>query len=76
MSDIGGISMKIVIDVLIGKQTDPEELLLLVHKRTRNKHGDVTIQASLTGILSKADHMMFNLSREESQMYERQIEEC
>lgn len=76
VSDIGGKSMKKVIDALIQEQTDPKELLLLVHKRTRNKHGDSTIQAALTGILSKADRMMLKLSREETQMYERQIEEC
>lgn len=76
VSDIGGKSMKEVIDALIHKQTDPKELLLLVHKRTRNKHGDSTIQAALTGILSKAGRMMLKLSREEIQMYERQIEEC
>lgn len=76
VSDIGGKSMKKVIDALIQEQTDPKELLLLVHKRTRNKHGDSIIQAALTGILSKADRMMLKLSREETQMYERQIEEC
>lgn len=76
VSDIGGKSMKKVIDALIREQTDPELLLSLVHKRTRNKYGEATIQAALTGILSKANLMMLKLSREEIQMYERQIEEC
>lgn len=76
VSDIGGKSMKKVIDALIQEHTNPDELMLLVHKRTRNKHGDQTIKSALTGIVSKSDRMMLKLSREETQMYERQIEEC
>lgn len=76
VSDIGGKSMKKVIDALIQEHTNPEELMLLVHKRTRNKHGDRTIKSALTGIVSESDRMMLKLSREETQMYERQIEEC
>ena len=76
VSDIGGKSMQKVIDAIIQEITDPEILLSLVHKRTRNKHGEETIKSALTGIVSKADRMMLKLSREETLMYERQIEEC
>lgn len=76
VSDIGGKSMKKVIDALIQEHTNPDELILLVHKRTRNKYGDQTIKSALTGIVSKSDRMMLKFSREETQMYERQIEEC
>lgn len=76
VSDIGGKSMQKVIDAIIQGVMEPEVLLSLVHKRTRNKHGDDTIKAALTGIISKADRMMLKLSREETLMYERQIEEC
>lgn len=76
VSDIGGKSMQKVIDALIQGRTEPEGLLALVHKRTRNKQGDDVIKAALTGIVSKADRNMLKLSREETLMYERQIEEC
>lgn len=76
VSDIGGKSMQKVIDALIQGRTEPEGLLPLVHKRTRNKQGDDVIKAALTGIVSKADRNMLKLSREETLMYERQIEEC
>ena len=76
VSDIGGKSMQKVIDALIQGRTEPEGLLALVHKRTRNKQGGDVIKAALTGIVSKADRNMLKLSREETLMYERQIEEC
>ena len=76
VSDIGGKSMQKVIDSIIEGKTDPDILLLLVHKRTRNKHGDEVIKAALSGVISKTDRMMLKLSREETCMYERQIEEC
>ena len=66
VSDIGGKSMQKVIDSIIEGKTDPDILLLLVHKRTRNKHGDEVIKAALTGVISKTDRMMLKLSREES----------
>ncbi|MDR0745617.1 MAG: IS110 family transposase [Mediterranea sp.] len=76
VSDIGGKSMQKVIDAIIQGITDPEILLSLVHKRTRNRHGDTTIKAALTGVISKADRRMIKFSREETIMYERQIQEC
>ena len=76
VSDIGGKSMQKVIDSIILGINDPDALLQLVHKRTRNKHGDDIIKSSLTGILSDAERMMLKLSREEAILYDRQIEEC
>ncbi len=76
VSDIGGQAMKKVIDAIILGETTPEALLSLVHKRTRNKHGYSTILSSLTGIVSKSVRILLKFSREESQLYERQIEEC
>ena len=64
VSDIGGKSMQKVIDSINEKKTDPDILLLLVHKRTRNKHGDEVIKAALTGVISKTDRMMLKLSIE------------
>ncbi len=76
VSDIGGQSMRKVIQSLIEGENNPEKLLLQVHKRTRNKYGDETIKSSLTGILSRADREMLKQSMEEIELYNNQLEQC
>ncbi len=68
--------MQKVIEAIIGGTTQAQALLELLHKRTRIKYGDETIQAALTSIISKAERIMLRFSREETLMYERQIQEC
>ena len=76
VSDIGGKSMQKVVKALTDGETDSDKLVLLVHKRVRNKHSDQTIKDSLTGIVSPADLDMLRMCREEVELYERQLAEC
>ena len=76
VSDIGSKSMRKVVVALISGETDTEKLLLLVHKRIRNKHTDETIRASLIGVISSTDRDMLRMDMEEIVLFESQIEEC
>lgn len=76
VSDIGCKSLQKVIKSIIQGETNSEKLLLLVHKRIRNKHTDDTIKASLTGIIAESDRDMLRMSLEEVELYNNQIKEC
>jgi len=76
VSDIGGKSMQKVVHALIRGEADAEKLLLLVHKRTRNKHTDEIIRDSLIGMISPTDQDMLAMDMEEVQLFSSQIEEC
>lgn len=76
VSDIGSKSMRKVVGALITGETDADQLLLLVHKRIRNKHSDAIIRASLLGIISSTDRDMLSMDMEEIKLFESQIEEC
>lgn len=76
VSDIGGKSMRKVIEALIEGHQDPAYLLTLVHKRITNKHGQQTIRDSLTGIISEADRDMLGMGMEEVALYEKQLLQC
>ena len=76
VSDIGSKSMRKVVTALMTGETDAGKLMLLVHRRIRNKHSDQTIKDSLTGIVSSADIDMIRMSMEEVELFEKQIQEC
>jgi len=68
--------MRKVVSALIHGETDADELLLLVHKRIRNKHTDRIIRDSLIGVISVADRDMLHMDMQEVELFESQIEEC
>jgi transposase len=76
VSDAGCKSMRKVIQALISGETQADKMLLLVHKRIRNRHSDETIKASLMGVISVADRDMLRMGMEETALYECQIEQC
>ena len=56
--------------------TSPQELLMLVHKRIINKHGEDTILAALTGVVSDADIDMLAQYVAESALLEDNKNKC
>lgn len=76
VSTIGSKSYQSVLNAIIDGQTDPEELIKLVHGRTINKHGRETIKAALTASFSSTDLIIFKQLKETIDMIDRQIEEC
>lgn len=69
-------SYQSVLKAIIAGQTDPEELVKLVHGRTVNKHGRETIKAAVTGLFSKTDLTVFRQLKGMTELIECQIEEC
>lgn len=76
VSDVKGKSMQKVVRAIIEGETNPNVLVELIHKRTINKHGKDVIRESLTGVISNADRAMLRMSREQMDLYERQVNEC
>ena len=56
--------------------TSPQELLMLVHKRIINKHGEDTILAALTGVVSEAEIDMLAQYVAESALLEDNKNKC
>ena len=52
-------SFQTVLKAIIGGQTDPEELVRLIHGRTLNKHGKECIKSAVTASFSKTDLTVF-----------------
>lgn len=69
-------SFQTVLKAIIGGQTDPEELVRLIHGRTLNKHGKECIKSAVTASFSKTDLTVFRQLKETIDLIERQIEEC
>ena len=76
VSDIGSKSMRKVVKGLIDGETDAQKLLLLVHRRIRNKHTDATIRDSLIGVISPTDRDMLGMDMQEISLFESQIQLC
>ena len=69
-------SFQTVLKAIIGGQTNPEELVRLIHGRTLNKHGKECIKSAVTASFSKTDQTVFRQLKETIDLIERQIEEC
>lgn len=69
-------SFQTVLKAIIGGQTDPEELVRLIHGRTLNKHGKECIKSAVTASFSKTDLTVFRQLKETIDIIERQIGEC
>jgi transposase len=76
VTDIGGKSMKKVLNALSQGETDTDKLVAMVHRRIINKHGKEAIRASLIGIISCADREMLCMCLEETALYEGQKKLC
>jgi transposase len=61
VSNVESKSMQKVIDAIIQGERDGKKLALLVHGRTRNRHGNKVIADSLTGYITEA--AVFNLDQ-------------
>lgn len=69
-------SFQTVLKAIIGGQTNPEELVRLIHGRTLNKHGKECIKSAVTASFSKTDLTVFRQLKETIDIIERQIGEC
>ncbi|MCH5216926.1 MAG: IS110 family transposase [Muribaculaceae bacterium] len=76
VSTIGGKSYQSVVRAISNGETNPEMLIKFVHSRTRNKHGEDTIKASLTGNFSDTDITVIRQTIEMLDIIERQIQDC
>ena len=76
VSTVGSKSYQSVIRRIAAGETNPDKLVELVHGRTRNKHGEETIKASLTGNFSKTDISVIKQLLAILDMIGLQIEEC
>ena len=76
VSAIGGKSYQSVVRAISNGETNQETLIKYVHGRTRNKHGEDTIKASLTGSFSDADITVIKQTIEMLDIIERQIQDC
>jgi transposase len=70
------VSMRKIIQSLIGGERDPARLSLLVHGRTRNKHGEQVITDSLSGVIGQADVEMLKMCMEQIELLEKQQATC
>lgn len=76
VSQVGGKSYQSVLEAIIGGQTDPDELVKLVHGRTLNKHGRDTIKAAVTGLFTDTDITVLSQTKQMIDLISAQIEEC
>jgi transposase len=70
------VSMRKVIKAMIGGERAPVTLCRLVHGRIKNNHGQSTITASLTGVISATDIEMLRQCIEELELLEKQQSQC
>ena len=76
MSNTDCKSYKAVVKQTSEGVTSPQELLMLVHKRIINKHGEDTILAALTGVVSDAEIDMLAQYVAESALLEDNKNKC
>lgn len=69
-------SYRSVLKSIIDGQTDPDELLGLVHGRILNKHGRERVKAALTGSFSETDLIVFRQLKETLDLLEQQTADC
>ena len=68
--------MRKIIRAIIAGERNPVRLCCLVHKRTRNKHGEQVITDSLSGIIEQADVEMLIQSMEQIELFVKQQATC
>lgn len=76
VSNVKGKSYQDCIRTIADGVTDTEELVKLVHGRTVNKYGRVTIKAALTAEFHEADILLIRHYQEVIQLIQRHIDEC
>lgn len=76
VSDTSGKSYQSVVKAISGGQTDPEELMRLVHGRTVNRHGRDTILGALTANFSETDLLLIHQIVEMIDFINKQKDEC
>ena len=69
-------SYRSVLKAIIDGQTDPDELLRLVHGRILNKHGRERVKAALTGSFSETDLIVLRQLKETLDLIEKQTADC
>lgn len=69
-------SYQSVLKSIIEGRSNPDELVRLIHGRTINKQGYLSIKASVTASFSKTDLSIFKQLKETIDLIECQIEEC
>ena len=70
------VSMRKIIRAIIAGERDSVKLCRLVHGRTRNKHGEHVIFASLCGVILPADIEMLTMCMEQIELIEKQQATC
>lgn len=70
------VSLRKVISAIIEGERDPNKLALLVHGRTKNKHGEQVIIDSMDGVINASDVEMLKQCMEQINLLERQQATC
>ena len=70
------VSIRKIIKAIVSGERDPVKLCRLVHGRIRNKHGEETVAASLTGMITSTDVEMLGQCKEELELLEKQQSQC
>ena len=65
-------SYQSILKAIIDGQTDPDELLRLVHGRIINKHGRERVKAALTGSFSETDLIVLRQLKKTLDLIEEQ----
>lgn len=76
VSDTSGKSYQSVVKAIASGQTDPQELLSLIHGRTVNRHGKDVLIGALTGKFSETDIVVIRQIVDIIDFINRQIVEC
>jgi transposase len=70
------VSLRKIIKAIIEGERDPAKLCLLVHGRTRNKHGEQVITDSLSGVIQQTDVEILKQCIEQLKLLEKQQATC
>ncbi len=76
VSTTNGKSYKKVVEKISEGVTDPRALLCLIHGRIKNKAGEETILAALTGVITQTDINVINQIHEEVELAQKHYDEC
>jgi len=70
------VSLRKVVNAIIGGERSPTVLGKLVHGRTKNRHGEQVIIDSLEGVINDTDVEMLKQCMEQIDLYEKQQAAC
>jgi len=70
------VSLRKIINAIIGGERDPAKLSRLVHGRTKNRHGEQKITDSLNGVINDTDSEMLIQCMEQIDLLEKQQARC